>query len=158
MKPSTWKPPKESGGACRLLTPEEVIAITHDPSPKVRREALRDMCPCHVKRNVESLWARIMEMANDPDATVRYQVMHNLCDGSPACREDDVIRTLEGMFSPLLPPLSTSPFPSSASCLPLPLLLLTFYAAMHNDPDKKVRRRVHQVLSNYRRTGKWNIL
>jgi len=123
---AAWKPPRaESYGACRILTPDEVIAITHDPSPKVRKEALRDMCPCHVKNNIESLWVRIIEMANDPDANVRYQVMHNLCDGSPACREYDVIRTLE---------------------------------SMHNDADKKVRRRVHQVLSHYRRTGKWNIL
>eukprot|EP01111_Echinosteliopsis_oligospora_P011180 TRINITY_DN3624_c0_g1_i2.p1 TRINITY_DN3624_c0_g1~~TRINITY_DN3624_c0_g1_i2.p1 ORF type:complete len:213 (+),score=43.48 TRINITY_DN3624_c0_g1_i2:62-700(+) len=107
------------------LTPEEVIKLTHDPNPKVRRSALREMCPCHVKANISSLWERIIEMSHDPDAKVRYQVMHNLCDGSPASREYDVIRTLEGM---------------------------------HNDEDKVVRRRVHQILTHYRYTGKWNIM
>eukprot|EP01115_Flamella_aegyptia_P004216 TRINITY_DN183_c0_g1_i2.p1 TRINITY_DN183_c0_g1~~TRINITY_DN183_c0_g1_i2.p1 ORF type:complete len:123 (-),score=30.01 TRINITY_DN183_c0_g1_i2:43-411(-) len=29
---------------------------------------------------------------------------------------------------------------------------------LHNDPDKYIRRRTHQVLTNYRKTGKWNIL
>lgn len=56
---------------------------------------------------------------------VRYQVLHNLCDGSPKSREDDVINALEGM---------------------------------HNDEDKVIRRRVHQVLSSYRRTGEWNVM
>jgi HEAT repeat protein len=30
--------------------------------------------------------------------------------------------------------------------------------AMHNDPDQKLRRRVRQVLAQYRRTGRVNIL
>jgi len=93
-KLSTWRR-DDPYGECSKLTPEQVIAITKNPDPRVRRDALRNMCPCHVKSNVESLWIRIMEMVNDPDPAVRYQVLHNLCDGSPACREDDVIRTLE---------------------------------------------------------------
>jgi len=64
-------------------------------------------------------------MIDDPDPVVRYQVLHNLCDGSPKIREEEVIKALE---------------------------------SMHNDTDPYIRRRVHQVLSNYRRTGKWNIL
>jgi len=64
-------------------------------------------------------------MVDDPDPDVRYQVLHNLCDGSPASRETEVVAALE---------------------------------KMHDDPDKTVRRRVHQVLSHYRATGKWNIL
>lgn len=80
-----------------IRTVEGVIALTHSEDPKVRKATLRDMCPCHVKDNIDALWQRIMEMANDPDPNVRYQVMHNLCDGSPLCREDDVIRTLEEM-------------------------------------------------------------
>ncbi|KYR00227.1 hypothetical protein DLAC_03385 [Tieghemostelium lacteum] len=30
--------------------------------------------------------------------------------------------------------------------------------SMHNDSDPKVRRTIHNVLTNYRYTGKWNIL
>jgi hypothetical protein len=29
---------------------------------------------------------------------------------------------------------------------------------MHNDDDKAIRRKVHNVLTHYRKTGKWNIL
>eukprot|EP01112_Ceratiomyxa_fruticulosa_P010993 TRINITY_DN2946_c0_g1_i1.p1 TRINITY_DN2946_c0_g1~~TRINITY_DN2946_c0_g1_i1.p1 ORF type:complete len:208 (-),score=21.33 TRINITY_DN2946_c0_g1_i1:125-748(-) len=104
---------------------DDTIEGTYDENPLVRKAYLRDMCPCHVKRDVDRLWNRIMSMYNDPDPRVRYQVLHNLCDGSPTWREDDIIQTLE---------------------------------SMHNDTDKKVRRQVHRVLTNYRRTGKWNIL
>jgi hypothetical protein len=64
-------------------------------------------------------------MRKDPDPGVRYQVLHNLCDGSPNTREIEVIEAIEDM---------------------------------HNDEDKYIRRRVHQVLASYRRTGKWNIM
>jgi len=101
------------------------LELTHDEDPITRKKALRELCPCHVKRDVEEFWDRIIAMTKDPDATVRYQVLHNLCDGSPTHREDAIVEALE---------------------------------AMHNDEDKYIRRRVHQVLANYRRTGKWNIL
>lgn len=83
------------------------------------------MCPWHVKSNIESVWKRILDMVNDPDPSVRYQVMHNLCDGSSPSREFDVIHALEHM---------------------------------HNDSDKYIRRKVHQVLIYYRQTGNWIIL
>jgi len=90
--------PKLSNDMC-VLTPSAVIALTHSSDSKVRKSTLRDMCPCHVKANIEALWQRIMEMHDDPDPKVRYQVMHNLCDGSPLSREADVIRTLESMHN-----------------------------------------------------------
>ena len=34
-------------------------------------------------------------MAEDEDERVRYQVLHNMCDGSPPGLEDRVIETLE---------------------------------------------------------------
>jgi len=98
-KSKPWTGKVDPYGGCTTVTPEQVIEITKNPDPKVRKDALRNMCPCHVKDNIESLWQRIMEMADDPDPTVRYQVMHNLCDGSPSSREDDVIRTLERMHN-----------------------------------------------------------
>ncbi|EGG22138.1 hypothetical protein DFA_04256 [Cavenderia fasciculata] len=66
-----------------------------------------------------------MEMSHDEDPKVRYQVLHNCCDGSPSWRENDVIHTIE---------------------------------SMHNDSDPKIRRTVHKILTNYSRTGAWNIL
>jgi len=107
------------------LSLEQFMEETFSENPITRKAALRDLCPCHVKHDVEQFWKRIMEMTKDPDPNVRYQVLHNLCDGSPLAREEEIIAAIEGM---------------------------------HNDEDKYIRRRVHQVLSNYRRTGKWNIL
>jgi uncharacterized protein (UPF0147 family) len=101
------------------------LRATFDPNPQVRRHALRDLCPCRIRQDLDKVWERIAEMTRDEDADVRYQAMHNLCDGSPAERETFVIRALEDL---------------------------------HDDPDPKLRRVVHRVLSNYRRTGKWNIL
>jgi len=103
----------------------EFLEETKSEDPITRKKALRELCPCHVKHDVEEFWIRIIAMTKDPDPQVRYQVLHNLCDGSPLEREESVIQAIEGM---------------------------------HNDEDKYIRRRVHQVLSNYRKTGKWNIL
>eukprot|EP01112_Ceratiomyxa_fruticulosa_P013676 TRINITY_DN3861_c0_g2_i1.p1 TRINITY_DN3861_c0_g2~~TRINITY_DN3861_c0_g2_i1.p1 ORF type:complete len:224 (-),score=54.58 TRINITY_DN3861_c0_g2_i1:207-878(-) len=77
----------------------ECILLTHDPDPRVRLRTLREMCPCHVKRDVETLWKRILEMTDDPDPNVRYQVLHDLCDGSPSHMEDVVIKALERMHN-----------------------------------------------------------
>jgi len=53
------------------------------------------MCPCHVKKNIQEFWDRIIEMVKDPDPDVRYQALHNLCDGSPNDRELDVINAIK---------------------------------------------------------------
>jgi hypothetical protein len=73
-----------------------------------RKKALRELCPCHVKHNVKEFWDRIIEMTKDEDRTysqynvsyflsanVRYQVLHNLCDGSPLAKEDEIIAAIE---------------------------------------------------------------
>ncbi|PRP75020.1 hypothetical protein PROFUN_07413 [Planoprotostelium fungivorum] len=136
--------PDRKDEACIAPSPassviQDFIEATRAVNPMDRKAALRELCPCHVLRNVPEFWDRIIDMANDPDARVRYQVLHNLCDGSPKDREEDVIETIE---------------------------------RMHNDENKLIRRRVHQVngaiiiiqlkknqvLTHYRYTGKWNIL
>jgi len=104
---------------------KEFIEATKSEDPIERKQALRQLCPCKVKADVKEFWDRIIEMAKDPDATVRYQALHNLCDGAPLAREEDVIPALE---------------------------------ILHNDSDKYIRRRAHQVLSHYRKTGKWNVM
>ena len=53
------------------------------------------MCPCRVGTDKPEFWQRIFELAEDPSPTVRYQVLHNMCDGSPDGYEDKVIACLE---------------------------------------------------------------
>ena len=53
------------------------------------------MCPCRVGRDFEEFWARIFELAEDDEAEVRYQILHNMCDGSPEGYEEKVAECLE---------------------------------------------------------------
>jgi len=74
---------------------EDLISLTHDADPRVRARAVRELCPCELKRNDAAVWDRVLEMVTDPDAKVRSLVLHTLCDGSPKERVDDVVAALE---------------------------------------------------------------
>ena len=49
------------------------------------------MCPCRVQKDHEEFWERLFELATDEDDQVRYQILHNMCDGSPDQYEDKVL-------------------------------------------------------------------
>lgn len=70
---------------------DELIALTHDPDPKVRAAAVHDMCPCELKGDYDRAWDRIMEMIGDDNVRVRSAAFHALGDGSPRHREEDVV-------------------------------------------------------------------
>jgi vesicle coat complex subunit len=78
---------------------ETFIEQTKHSDPRIRKKALKEMCPCRVKKEIDQIWERVFEMYTDPDSTVRYQVMHTLCDGSPKERESEVISVLEKMWN-----------------------------------------------------------
>lgn len=65
--------------------------------PRQRLNALREFCPCKVRKEVDQLWDRVLEMTNDSNDRVRYQVLHTLCDGSPREREEQIIEALRTM-------------------------------------------------------------
>eukprot|EP01099_Mayorella_cantabrigiensis_P005248 TRINITY_DN412_c0_g1_i1.p1 TRINITY_DN412_c0_g1~~TRINITY_DN412_c0_g1_i1.p1 ORF type:complete len:122 (+),score=23.71 TRINITY_DN412_c0_g1_i1:94-459(+) len=73
---------------------DEFIELTYSEDVRDRRKALQDLCPCRVKAKVDEFWARIIQLSSDPDAVVRYQALHNLCDGSPAEIEEKVVEVL----------------------------------------------------------------
>lgn len=72
-----------------------LISFSYDVDPGVRVAALKQMCPCRVKDDIGSLYDRIFEMASDPDAMVRAQVLHTICDGTPPHLEERVRGALE---------------------------------------------------------------
>jgi HEAT repeat protein len=72
-----------------------LIDRTRDEDPRIRRAALRELCPCDLKRNLDPAWDRVLEMVDDPDASVRSIVLHTLCDGSPEERITEVVGALE---------------------------------------------------------------
>lgn len=77
------------------LSFQEVLTLTHHKDELIRIKALQRFCPCQVLGEVDQFWTRIFEMADDPSAKIRYQVLHNMCDGSPDSVEDKVVEALE---------------------------------------------------------------
>jgi hypothetical protein len=76
---------------------EVLLAQSRDPDPRARKRAVRQLCPCGLKRNHHDVWDRLVAMAADEDPSVRRDVLHVLCDGSPREREAEVVRAIEGM-------------------------------------------------------------
>lgn len=74
---------------------EELIQLSRSEDPLVRQRATQQMCPCRVGKDFEEFWTRTFELATDEDPTVRYQIMHNMCDGSPEGYEEKVAECLE---------------------------------------------------------------
>ena len=52
-----------------------IIALTKHEKPVVRQRALREMCPCRVKEDIDDFWIRVVQMVEDPADNVRQQVM-----------------------------------------------------------------------------------
>ena len=74
---------------------QELIELTRNVDPKIRLKALKQMCPCRVKADIDIFWDRVFEMVNDSDSKVRYQVLHTICDGSPNHLEFKVMDAIE---------------------------------------------------------------
>jgi HEAT repeat protein len=76
---------------------DELVGLTYDQDPKVRKVALTNLCPCHVRAEFPDAWDRILEMVGDPDPLVRSAVVHMLADGSPRHRQAEVVTVLESL-------------------------------------------------------------
>jgi vesicle coat complex subunit len=76
---------------------QEVLAASRDPDPEIRRQAVRELCPCEVKRIDDDVWDRVFEMTRDPSVRVRRNALHGMIDGSPNNLEGRVVETMEAM-------------------------------------------------------------
>jgi hypothetical protein len=76
---------------------DELIGLTFDGDPKVRKVAVTNLCPCHVRADFSEAWDRILAMTTDESPLVRRAVVHMLADGSPRHREAEVVSALETM-------------------------------------------------------------
>ena len=75
----------------------ELLRLTHDPDPRVRRLALKHLCPCRLQRERQPVWNRVFEMADDPDPGVRMDAVHAMTDGSPREYFNEVLAVIERM-------------------------------------------------------------
>ncbi|XP_075246673.1 uncharacterized protein LOC142340114 isoform X2 [Convolutriloba macropyga] len=89
----------ESKSAIRLCNDTDdvstVVELTKHSDARVRKSALKQMCPCKVKQDVAPFWERVFQMLHDQDDDVRAQVLHTICDGSPSHLEPEVADALE---------------------------------------------------------------
>src|SRR4051812_8945747 len=74
-----------------------LLEQTASSDAAVRVDALKFLCPCHVKRNEPRVWDRILSLIDDPSAKVRSHAFHLLADGSPREREGDVVTAIESL-------------------------------------------------------------
>lgn len=74
---------------------EELLEATRDGNLKIRKSALLKLCPCRVKANNSEIWDRLLSMRSDKDSGVRSIVLHNLCDGSPKNRHEEIVSAVE---------------------------------------------------------------
>jgi HEAT repeats len=92
-----WGVPDQSDTTRTADEVAELIELSRDPDPKVRKIALANLCPCHVRSDHAAAWGRVLEMDTDPDPVVRRAVVHMLADGSPRRRAHEVSEALERM-------------------------------------------------------------
>ncbi|CAM4758209.1 unnamed protein product [Rotaria magnacalcarata] len=77
-------PSKEAIRLCRETEDiKTILELTNHVDPIVRQRALKEICPCRVKDDIDVFWERVVEMTDDPADNVREQVLHTLCDGLP---------------------------------------------------------------------------
>ena len=78
-------------------TINKLLVQTFSQDAAERAEAVRELCPCHIKRHVPEVWERMLALAEDPDRDVRNQVYHVLGDGSPREYQARIVATYEKM-------------------------------------------------------------
>jgi HEAT repeats len=74
---------------------DRLLDLSTSSESRLRQLACRNMCTCHVRADDDRVWARLLELAGDPDPGVRGDVIHALTDSTPAARIPAVIQALE---------------------------------------------------------------
>ncbi len=46
---------------------DDHLQRTYDTDPRKRKEALKDLCPCHVRADIPQLWERIFQLLSDEE-------------------------------------------------------------------------------------------
>ena len=68
----------------RRLRGDEVkyyLALADSKDPQDRIEAMKNLCPCHVRKRIDAVWDAIYRGLQDSDLEVRQAAWHTLDDG-----------------------------------------------------------------------------
>ncbi|MEZ4675432.1 MAG: HEAT repeat domain-containing protein [Caldilineaceae bacterium] len=60
---------------------EQLLEYSQSADAEERCHAAENLCPCHVRRRVDDVWAALYHMMQDPDVRVRRAAWHTLEDG-----------------------------------------------------------------------------
>jgi HEAT repeats len=72
-----------------------LLELSRSEESRARQLACRNLCTCHVRADDDRVWTRLLELAGDPGARVRGDVIHAITDSTPAPRIPAVIQALE---------------------------------------------------------------
>jgi hypothetical protein len=53
---------------------QTILSLTEHENAAVRQRALKEICPCRVKDDIDLFWTRVLQMIDDPADNVREQV------------------------------------------------------------------------------------
>jgi hypothetical protein len=82
---------KETMSLCRETDDIDVIlGYTYSKDNDIRLEAVKQLCPCKVQKDIDVFWERVFELVPDEDARIRKRVLHIICDGSPERLENKI--------------------------------------------------------------------
>lgn len=68
---------------------QRLIGLAASGDPEERLEAAENLCPCHVRKRVETAWEALYRLMEDPDVRVRRAAWHTLEDGG--CPNDPAL-------------------------------------------------------------------
>ena len=79
------------GGERRVRgeTIPRLIEMAYSEDPAERLHAAENLCPCHVRKRVETAWEALYQLMQDPDVRVRRAAWHTLEDGG--CPNDPAL-------------------------------------------------------------------
>jgi hypothetical protein len=78
---------------------DRLLDLSRSGESRTRQLACKNMCTCHIRADDNRVWARLLELAADPDPAVRGDVIHALTDSTPAVRIPAVIQALQSRYN-----------------------------------------------------------